>query len=231
MKNEFLGGIIDKKIEFSQQINWNSPNENLFLANDESQILGAMKLRYLVYEHEGYLTWNQSKNSIVFLSKEIPEPFNIPGLLFDEYEQNSVTLNYLKKNQIVGSIRMSFNVGTGLPFQETYDFSRITEKYNTVELTRQVIHPEHRGGKLIWPAFYQGIYRLSQDNDIQVVMATIKESHYKLYKKFGGMNLEANLGNIYGLDENHLMLSWHIEKISRFFRRAILRIGAANQHC
>ena len=129
----------------------------------------------------------------------------------------------MKKNQIVGSIRMSFNVGTGLPFQETYDFSIITEKFNTAELTRPVIHSEHRGDKLVWPAFYQGIYRLSQDNDIQVVMAIIKESHHKLYKKFGGISIEANLGDIHGVGENRLMLSWNLGKISSFFRRAILK--------
>jgi len=72
MKNEFLRGIIDKKIEFSKQFKWNSPNKNVFLANDENQILEAMKLRYLVYESEGYLTWDKEKNSIVLLSKEIP---------------------------------------------------------------------------------------------------------------------------------------------------------------
>ncbi len=72
MKNEFLRGIIDKKIEFSKQIKWNSPNKNVFLASDENQILEAMKLRYLVSEYEGYLTWDKEKKFHCLIVKRNP---------------------------------------------------------------------------------------------------------------------------------------------------------------
>ncbi|EDN68258.1 hypothetical protein BGP_5923 [Beggiatoa sp. PS] len=225
-KYKYLDELISKQIEFSKTIKWNSQNKHLIVANDVNQILEAFKLRYLVYEYEGYLTCeDREKDIITLFSKRIPEPFNICGLLFDEYEQNSITLNYIKKDEVVGSIRISFDIDKGLPFQENgYDFfSKLTQNYSTIELTRQVTCPEQRGDKLIWPSFYREIYRFSQENHFERVVADIAESHYKLYKKFGGVTVEANLGNIYGVNENIFFLSWRTELASNFFKRVILK--------
>jgi hypothetical protein len=225
-KYKYLDELISKQIEFSKTIKWNSSNKNLIVASDANQILEAMKLRYLVYEYEGYLTCeDREKDIITLFSKRIPEPFNICGLLFDKYEQNSITLNYMKKDEAVGSIRISFDTGQGLPFQENgYNFfSKLTQNYSTIELTRQVICPEQRGDKLVWPTFYREIYRFSLENHIERVVADIRESHYKLYKKFEGTTVEANVGDIYDLNENILLLSWNPVLASNFFKRVILK--------
>jgi len=138
-KYKYLDELISKQIEFSKTIKWNSSNKHLIVASDANQILEAMKLRYLVYEQEGFLKCeDREKDIITLFSKRIPEPFNICGLLFDESEQNSITLNYIIKDEVVGSIRISFDTGKGLPFQENgYDFfSKLTRNYSTSYLSR-----------------------------------------------------------------------------------------------
>ena len=130
---------VEGTLNFCHLIKWNSPNKHVVLANTPHQILESMKLRHFVYECEGVVNYFHP---------------TIPGLLFDQYDQNSVTVNYLKEGKyVIGSIRCSFETGHGLPYQDSCERSQITQDSRTLELNRHVIHPKHCGN-MVFPSFF-----------------------------------------------------------------------------
>jgi len=68
----------------------------------------------------------------------------------------------------------------------------------------------------------KGVYTIIIKNSIIKTVSVIKDEHLKLYKKFGGFEVEKKF-DVYGtLNNDFIITRWDVSQISKFFRKAFL---------
>jgi len=60
-------------------------------------------------------------------------------------------------------------------------------------------------------------------NDMDLIVSSIAQRHYKLYSKFGGIKIEKELHSFGHLQGDFLVISWNPYEVSPFFKRSFLR--------
>lgn len=208
-KRIFLEEVIEETISFNKTIIWENREKNLNIVNTAEELIEVFKLRSDVYTKINY-------------QKEFPD--YIEGLNFDAYDKRSAILYYKKDKKISATTRLIFDKNKNLPSEEKFSFDYMREKYNTIgEISRLIIkNRDNTGLKLEFKYLMQGLYTLFINNKIDITISGIKEEHYKLYSKFGGINREKELENYGNLNTPFLIISWNPKQASKFFKKVFL---------
>lgn len=210
-KRIFLEEIIDETITFNSSIQWNNSNKNLKLATSAEELIRVFRLRSDVYTSINY------QNAF---------PDTIEGLNFDVYDKYSAILYYQSNKEITGTIRLIFDSKRPLPSESEHSFEYLRSGPNKIgELSRQIVKQNNKGLGLEFKNFYKGIYQICMANcdKINLVLASLKEEHYKLYSKFGGINIEKRLNQYGNLNKKAIVLSWRPTQSSNYFKRIFLK--------
>jgi len=208
-KRIFLEQIIDEAITFNRNLNFPNENKNLHLATTAEDLIDVFKLRSDVYTGINY-------------QSEFPDI--IEGINFDTYDSNSAILFYKSNKEITGTIRLISDSQKKLPSEDKFSFES-ERKNNAViaELSRLIVSKNKNSLNLEFKNLTQGIYYLAESNNVNLILSGIKEEHFKLYSKFGGISIEKKLGNYGTFTIPCLILSWDPSQISPFFKKAFLR--------
>jgi hypothetical protein len=205
----FLEKTIDEAISFNKNLVFPVENKNLHLAKTAEDMIDIFKLRSDVYTSINY-------------NEEFPD--EIEGLNFDKYDSNSAVLYYKKNNIITGTIRLVFDSNNELPSEDKFSFDEQRQEYNVIsELSRLIILHQTKGMSFEFKYLMQGLYYVFNNNDIDLLVLGIKEEHYKLYSKFGGVTILDKLEGYGNINFSALIVSWDLSKPSNFFKKAILR--------
>jgi len=208
-KRVFLEKVVEETTTFNKKINWDHEMENLKLVNSVEDLIGVFKLRSDVYTSINY-------------QNEFPD--TIEGLNFDKYDEKSAIIYYKKDKQITGTTRLIFDSEYNLPSEEKYSFDGMRKEYKTIgELSRLIVKHQSSGLSMEFKNLMKGAYLLFMNNDIDITLLGIKKDHYKLYTKFGGSEIIAELNGYGKLKLEALILSWNPSQVSNFFKRSFLR--------
>ena len=206
----YLEEVIDNTIAFNRSLKWNHESEYLHLTKTAEDLVDVFKLRSDVYSNIGY-------------QNEFPD--TIEGMNFDLYDKDSAIIYYKNNNKITGTIKVIFDNGNLLPSDEKFSFDYLRKDYKQiVELSRFIVSNEKKGLNLEFKYLFSGVYELFVQNDIDLIMSSLKEEHYKLYNKFGGTKIEAELNAFGHLNLPAIVISWDPEKISNFFKKVFLNV-------
>lgn len=204
----FLEGVIDNSLSFNRTLNWENPNKNLQLTTTAEDLVNVFKLRSDVYQSINY-------------QDEFPD--TIEGLNFDNHDKNSAIIYYKSNNVISGTIKVIYDAGIKLPSEEKYSFDYLRDKYKQlVELSRFVVANNKPGLNQEFKYLFAGVHSLFMNNDIDLVLSSIRQDHYKMYTKFGGTKIEKELTGYGKLDVPFLVLSWNPAEASNFFKKVFL---------
>jgi N-acyl-L-homoserine lactone synthetase len=204
----FLEEVIDNTISFNKSLNWNNTNKFLNLTKTAEDLIDVFKLRSNVYSKIGY-------------NNEFPDM--IENLNFDYYDKDSAIIYYKNNNKITGTIKVIFDNDNFLPSDEKYSFDYLRKDYKKlVELSRFIISNDKNGLNLEFKYLFSGVYQLSMNNNIDLILSALKQEHYKMYSKFGGIKIEAELGGYGNINLPALVLSWNPLEISNFFKKVFL---------
>lgn len=207
-KRLFLEKTIDEAISFNKNLNFPNENKNLHLATTAEDLIDVFKLRSDVYSSINY-------------QDEFPD--EIEGLNFDKYDSNSAVLYYKSEKYITGTIRIAFDLYNKLPSEDKYSFDKIRDKYKTItEMSRFMVHKESKGLSLEFKYLFAGIYNVFMNNKIDIILSGLKSEHYKLYSKFGGVDIIQELNSYGTFTIPCLILSWNPSQVSPFFKKAFL---------
>lgn len=205
----FLEKTIDESISFNKNLIFENNNQNLHLVNTAEDLIDVFKLRSDVYKGLNY-------------QDEFPDI--IEGLNFDKYDKNSAVLFYKTDKTITGTIRIIFDSSNKLPSEDKYCFNHMREKYNSIcEISRLIVRNDKKGLNLEFKYLIKGIFNIFINNKVDMPFLAIVEEHLRLYSRFGGMNIEQTLQDYGNLGHSVSILSWDIQEISNFFKKAFLK--------
>lgn len=204
----FLEEVIEETTKFNRDLNWDKEDKNINLAVTAEELIEVYKLRSDVYTDIGY------KN-------EIPDV--IEGLNFDIFDKNASIIYIKKDDRVTGSCRIVFDSVNNLPSEKNLSFGKCRKNFSKVsELSRLIIKHNEGGLSKEFKLLTRASYNIWKYNDLDIILSSIKKDHFKLYKKFGGFNIEGEITNYGNIDVEALILSWNPSKISPFFKRAFL---------
>jgi len=125
---------------------------------------------------------------------------------------------------ITGTCRLIFDTNQKLPIDKRYSLDVFRDQYYPIaEVSRFIIKHQTIGLNQEFKLLIKGIYSVGYDNGISNIISVIKKEHFKLYQKFGGFTIKYRFLNYGEIDQDIVMTSWHILKISNFFKRAFLK--------
>lgn len=208
-KRIFLEETVEESVAFNKTINWNIEDKQLKLVSNVEELIEIYKLRSEVYEN--------------IYKDEVPD--TIEGLNFDEHDKHSAII-YSKNNGIVtSSARLIFDMKRyKLPSEEKFSFDYMREKYTTLgEISRNIVKHQNSGLNLDFKNSMRGIHHLFINNDIDMTLSGIKQEHFKLYSKFGGIEIEKEMESYGNVDVPFYIISWNPSLVSKFFERAFLK--------
>ncbi len=207
----FLEEVIDESLSFNRKLNWNNRDQNIKMISSAEELIDVYKLRSDVYTRIGY-------------QKECPDA--IEGLNFDIFDKNSAILYCSNETQMTGTIKVIYDGINKLPSEQKISFDYLREDHNQiVELSRFVVKHSSKGLNQEFKNLFAGVYYLFKDNDIDLILSSIRKEHYKMYTKFGGVNIEKELEAYGFVDTEFLVLSWNPDEVTQFFKRAFLKIS------
>lgn len=207
----FLEEVIDESLSFNRKLNWNNRGQNIQLIASAEELIEVYQLRSDVYTKIGY-------------QKECPDA--IEGLNFDIFDKNSAILYCSNEKQLTGTIKVIYDGVNKLPSEQKISFDYLREDHKQiVELSRFVVQNSAKGLNQEFKNLFAGVYFLYKDNDIDLVLSSIRKEHYKMYTKFGGVNIEKELEAYGFVDTEFLVLSWNPDEVTQFFKRAFLKIS------
>jgi hypothetical protein len=203
----FLDEIIEESIAFNKKLNFEHYNKNLKLTTTAEDLIQVFALRSEVYASIHY-------------QDEFPD--TIEGLNFDSYDTHSAIMYYKNNNVVTGSMKVIFDKGR-LPSEEKFSFDYLRKEYTQlVELSRFVVKNETQGLNQEFKYLFAGVHSLFTHNEIDLVLSSIRQEHYKMYTKFGGTNIEAELKGYGKVTVPFLVISWNPSNSSKFFQKAFL---------
>ncbi|MDC0933208.1 hypothetical protein OAR97_05105 [Arcobacteraceae bacterium] len=205
----FLEKTIDEAISFNKKLTFEQTNQNLYLADTAEDLIDVFTLRSDVYTRINY-------------QDEFPDV--IDGLNFDRYDSTSAILFYKVEKKVTGTIRVVFDSKDKLPSEDKFCFDSMRNKYNIIsEMSRLVIDKETKGLSLEFKYLFNGLHNIFKNNEIDIILSGLKKEHYKLYSKFGGVDILENLDSYGSFNIPCLILSWDPSQVSSFFKRAFLK--------
>lgn len=204
----FLESTIEKTLDFNRSLNWNHEEENVHLVNNAEELLEVFKLRSDVFGSLKY-------------ENEFPD--SISGLNFDTFDHHAAIVFCKTNNELTGTCRLIFDTHKKLPTDEKYSLDYIREEYSSIgEVSRLVTKQDKSGLNLEFKYLTRGIYRILENNPINASVSAMKQSHFKLYSKFGGFKVEKELKGYGHIDYDVVVTSWNPKEISPFFKKHFL---------
>jgi hypothetical protein len=205
----FLEKTIDKAISFNKKLDWDRQNPHYKLTTTAEELIEVFKLRSDVYTSIEY-------------QEEFPD--TIEGLNFDKHDHNSAIVYCKKDNEYTGTSRIIFDSNHKLPSEEKFSFDYLREKdLKLCETSRFTIKKDSSGLSFDFKNIMRAFYEITTNNSADLVVSGIREEHFKMYSKFGGISIEKELDS-YGLIEvPFLIISWNMSEASKFFKRSFLR--------
>lgn len=208
-KRIFLESVIEETISFNKSLLFPNHNKNLKLTTTAEELIEVFKLRSNVYTDIDY-------------QKEFPD--NIEGLNFDNFDKNSAIIYSKTNNQVTGTARVIFDSKNKLPTESKFSFDYMRKDFYIIgEISRLIIEKQANTLSLDFKNLIKGIHTVFTNNNIDITVSGIKEEHYKLYSKFGGIKREKELGSYGKLDTPFLIISWDPSAASKFFKKAFLK--------
>ena len=86
-----------------------------------------------------------------------------------------------------------------------------------------IINNKQKGLNIEFKYLMEGIYTLFMHNKIDITFFIVVKKHYKLYSKFGGIEITESIENFGNIKDSVYMLSWNPALASNFFKKAFLR--------
>lgn len=207
-KRIFLEEIIDETISFNNNLNWENKNNNLYLVATAEELIEVFKLRSIVYTELGY-------------NKEFPDI--IEGLNFDKYDKTSGIVYYKNNKEFTGTCRLIFDSKNKLPSEDKSCFNNMRSQYNSIgEISRNIVKHKSSGLNLEFKYLMAGMHNIFVNNNINMTLSVIKNEHFKLFSKFGGIDVEEELKGYGELNKEFLVISWDPSQASKFFKKAFL---------
>lgn len=207
-KRVFLEELIEETILFNKNTLFDKKNDFTFLVNSAEELVDVFKLRSEVYGEINYLD-------------EFPD--FIDGLNFDIFDKTSAIV-YTKRNNIITSTcRLIFDSQNKLPAEEKFSFDTYRKKGLIIgEISRNIVKNRTSGLNLEFKYSMAAMHNVFINNKIDLTLSGIKKEHYRLFSKFGGINIEKEL-DVYGtFDVPCVIISWDCSKASNFFKRSFL---------
>ena len=211
-----LESVIEGCVAFRDKINIESVLSNgVEVVSNEDDLIKIMRLRSQVFTPMGY-------------NRQFPE--RIVGLNFDDYDRYSIILMTKRDGEITATSRLILDSELGLQSEKIDDFATIIARlkdenerqgYTVAEGSRTAILPEYRASvefKKIVAASYLAARALNV-GDVMSSMPT--EMFQRLYTKVG-MEEVGRVNNYGELQQSSVLLSWPMEKVTPFFKRAFL---------
>lgn len=205
----FLEEVIEESLDFNKNLNWVYESKNLKLINSAEELMEVYKLRSDIYTKINY-------------QNEFPD--TIEGLNFDLFDKSSAILYSKTDGNISGTIKVVFDTKNKLPSENKISFNHLRTNNQIVELSRFVVKNVSKGLNQDFKYLFAGVYHLARQNGVDLILSSIREDHYKMYTKFGGVSIERNLDAYGHLDVPFLVLAWNPAEVSTFFNRAFLNV-------
>lgn len=208
-KRIFLESVIEETIAFNKSLVFPKESENLKLTKNAEELIEVFKLRSNIYASFNY-------------QEEIPD--NIEGLNFDNFDKNSAIIYTSTNGQIRGTARLIFDSKNKLPSENKFSYDYLREDSKTIgEISRLSIQKQENSLSLDFKNLMKGLHCIFTNNKIDITISGIKEEHYKLYEKFGGIKREHELSSYGKIETPFLIISWDPSKASKFFKKAFLK--------
>ena len=146
----------------------------------------------------------------------------IEGLNFDEYDECSAIL-YSRRDTITGTCRLIFDSNDKkLPIDEKFSLDYLRNDKRILGEASRVIIKNIEGLKPEFKLLTIDSYRVLSSYKMDIVSVMTQE-HLKLYKNFGGLNIEKKFQGYGTIDKEFFITLWQTSLISPFFKRVFLR--------
>lgn len=207
-KRIFLESIIEDSVSFNKSLDWENRNSSVKLAVSPEELIEVFKLRSDVYHDINY-------------QDEFPDP--IDTLNFDSFDKNSAIVYYRRDGEITGTCRMIFDSKMKLPSEEKLSFDKQRESHGKLgEISRNIVKNRGQGLNLEFRYLMAGMHNVFINNDINLTLSGIRRDHFKLFSKFGGIDIVHEMEKYGKLDTPFLIISWNPAQASKFFKKAFL---------
>lgn len=208
-KRIFLEETIEESLAFNRKLTWDTSNGAYQLATTAEDIVGVFKLRSDVYQMMRY-------------GNEFPDM--IDGLNFDLFDYHSAVIFCKDGQEYTGTSRIIFDSPFNkLPSDQKFSFNYLREKnLKIAETSRLTIKKDPNKLSLDFKNIMKAYYDIFMHNNIDLIVSSIVQAHYKLYSKFGGIAIEKELTGFGELDGEFFVISWDAHHASNFFRRSFL---------
>ena len=208
-KRIFLEEVIEETIAFNKNLSWQCEDKQLQLTTTAESLVDVYQLRSEIYRSINY-------------QDEFPD--TIEGLNFDGYDKHSAIIYYKNGEELMGTIRVIFDTKNKLPSEEKYSFDTMRKKYNQIaEVSRLTVKHKSGGLNIAFRYLMKGLYLVFNHNDVDITLSGIKQEHFKLYSKLGGVDIVEKMDSYGSLDIPFIIMSWDLSKTSKFFNKVFLK--------
>jgi len=208
-KRIYLEEIIEETIAFNKKIVWDNPNSNLKLTTTAEELIEVFKLRSDVYRGINYQ--DEFKDEI-------------EGLNFDKFDKTSAIIYYKRDKDISATCRLIFDSKNGLPSERQLSFNYMRSKDRVIgEISRNIVKHNSKGLNLQFKYLMAGMHNVFVNNNIDITLSGILKDDYKLFSKFGGINIETELKSYGTLNKSSLIISWDPSLASKLFKKSFLK--------
>lgn len=209
-KRIILEETIEEAIAFNKRLDWDMQGGFYQLTTSAEELIEVFKLRSDVYNMMKYKT-------------EFPDM--IEGLNFDEYDCHSAIIFCKKEKEYTGTSRIIFDSKRNkLPTDKKYSLYYFREeKIKIAETSRLTVKKDEGKLSLDFKNIMRAYYDIVINNDLDLIVSSIAQNHYKLYSKFGGIKIEKELKDFGELVGDFYVISWNPYEASEFYKRSFLR--------
>jgi hypothetical protein len=209
-KRIFLEETIDETTSFNRKLDWDTSQTGYSLTTTAEELVEVFKLRSEIYEQMNY-------------GNEFPDI--IEGLNFDRYDIHSAIIYCKKDKEYTGTSRIIFDDKRNkLQTDEKFSFDYLREKKKKIaETSRFTIKKDDGKLSLDFKNIMKAYHDVMTQNNMDLIVSSIAQRHYKLYSKFGGIKIEKELHSFGHLQGDFLVISWDPYQVSPFFKRSFLR--------
>jgi N-acyl-L-homoserine lactone synthetase len=217
----FLEKTIEETIFFNRSLNFDNSNPNLKLTTSAEELIEVFKLRSDVYTDMGY-------------QKEFPDA--IEGLNFDKFDNSSAIVFYQKDNkEVTATCRLIFDSENKLPSEGKLSFDNIRNEHKIIgEISRNIVKSSTSGKKglnLEFKYLMAGMHNVFIHNEINMTLSGMKKEDYRMFSKFGGNEVIAEIESYGNLNQTSLVVSWDPSKASKFFKSIFKSFCIINFYC
>ncbi|MCV6608624.1 MAG: hypothetical protein OIF32_10455 [Campylobacterales bacterium] len=207
-KRIFLEEVIEEAVAFNRKVIFNETKPSLKLTTTAEELIEVFKLRSQVYFEMGF-------------HKTFPDL--IEGLNFDVFDKTSAIVFYQKETEVTGTCRLIFDSPNELPLEHYYGLNEIRDEYKLIgEISRNTVKYRGQGLGLEFRYLMRGMCKLVLDNEMGLAVSVIKKENFKMFSKFGKVEILEELEEYGGLDDQFIVVSYNPVLVTKFLKKAFL---------